>query len=65
MTDDHKAEATEKFKVISAVHSILSNKSKRELYDKTGNFRMILFRLNLCHRSFNNTSYLARYRFCG
>lgn len=36
VAEDEKAEATEKFKVVSAVHSILSIKSKRELYDKTG-----------------------------
>lgn len=38
VAEDEKAEATEKFKVISAVHSILSTKSKRELYDKTGEY---------------------------
>lgn len=34
--ENEKVEATEKFKVISAIHSVLSNKSKREIYDKTG-----------------------------
>ncbi|KAL6960047.1 DnaJ subfamily C member 9, partial [Sarracenia purpurea var. burkii] len=34
--DDEKLEATEKFKVVSAVHAVLSNKSKRESYDRTG-----------------------------
>ncbi|CAF4767074.1 unnamed protein product [Pieris macdunnoughi] len=33
--DDEKIEATEKFKVLGAVHAILSDKEKRELYDTT------------------------------
>ena len=40
VSEEQKTEATEKFKVISAIHSILSNKSKRQLYDKTGTFCM-------------------------
>lgn len=31
-----KAEATEKFKVISRVHALLSEADKRKLYDDTG-----------------------------
>ncbi|XP_032512613.2 dnaJ homolog subfamily C member 9 [Danaus plexippus] len=33
--DEEKLEATEKFKVLSNVHAILSNKEKRDLYDQT------------------------------
>lgn len=34
--ENQKADATEKFKVVGAVHAVLSNKSKRDLYDETG-----------------------------
>lgn len=37
VAEELKVEATEKFKVISAIYSVLSNKSQRALYDKTGN----------------------------
>ncbi|VVD05111.1 dnaJ homolog subfamily C member 9 [Leptidea sinapis] len=33
--DDHKVEATEKFKVLGGVHAILNDKEKRRLYDTT------------------------------
>lgn len=33
--EDEKLEATEKFKVLGAVHAILSDKEKREIYDTT------------------------------
>lgn len=35
VNNDQKLEATEKFKVLSNIHEILSNKSKRALYDET------------------------------
>ncbi|KAJ8670712.1 hypothetical protein QAD02_001971 [Eretmocerus hayati] len=36
--DDIKAEATEKFKVLGRIHSILSDNDKRKIYDETGQF---------------------------
>lgn len=36
--EDKKIEATEKFKVLGKVHSILSDKEKRAVYDDTGTF---------------------------
>ncbi|XP_014216359.1 J domain-containing protein CG6693 [Copidosoma floridanum] len=33
-----KAEATEKFKVLGVIHSVLSNEDKRKIYDETGQF---------------------------
>ncbi|XP_065215372.1 dnaJ homolog subfamily C member 9 [Planococcus citri] len=36
VSDEEKLEATEKFKVVSAIHAVLSNKSKRKTYDRTG-----------------------------
>lgn len=62
--EEQKAEATEKFKVISAIHSVLSNKAKRESYDKTG---MEVFfdctELILCY-IMSATYYLLFLRFC-
>lgn len=36
VNEDDKLEATEKFKVLGAVHSILSDPDKRAIYDETG-----------------------------
>lgn len=36
VTDKDKAEATEKFKVISCVHALLSDADQRKVYDETG-----------------------------
>lgn len=36
--EDKKLEATEKFKILGKVHSILSDKSKRSIYDESGEF---------------------------
>lgn len=36
VNDDEKIEATEKFKVLGGVHSILSDSDKRALYDENG-----------------------------
>lgn len=35
MPEDQKLEATEKFKVLSSIHSILTDKEKRSVYDET------------------------------
>lgn len=34
--EKEKADATEKFKVLGKIHSVLSNKEKRAVYDETG-----------------------------
>lgn len=34
--DEHKAEATEKFKILGRIYSVLSNQEKRAVYDETG-----------------------------
>jgi len=34
--DNEKSEATEKFKILGRIYSVLSNKEKRSLYDITG-----------------------------
>jgi len=36
VAEKEKTEATEKFKVISRVHALLSDVDKRKLYDDTG-----------------------------
>lgn len=36
--EDKKLEATEKFKVLGKIHSILSDKNKRSIYDESGEF---------------------------
>lgn len=36
--DEIKEEATEKFKVLGRIHSILSDNDKRKIYDETGQF---------------------------
>ena len=36
--EDVKIEATEKFKVLGRIHSILSDNDKRKIYDETGQF---------------------------
>jgi len=36
--EEVKAEATEKFKVLGVIHSILSDNDKRKIYDETGQF---------------------------
>lgn len=36
--EDKKLEATEKFKILGKVHSILSDNSKRSIYDESGEF---------------------------
>lgn len=36
VNEDEKVEATEKFKVISLIHALLSDTDKRKLYDDTG-----------------------------
>ncbi|KAK0173342.1 hypothetical protein PV328_006557 [Microctonus aethiopoides] len=36
--DDTKEEATEKFKLLSFIHSILSDNDKRKIYDETGQY---------------------------
>lgn len=36
VADKDKAEATEKFKVISRVHALLSDDDQRKVYDETG-----------------------------
>lgn len=38
VSEDEKLEATEKFKVLGKIHSILSDKDKRAVYDETGSF---------------------------
>lgn len=35
MPEDEKLEATEKFKVLGSIHSILTDKDKRATYDET------------------------------
>lgn len=54
--ENEKTEATEKFKVISRIHALLSDADKRKLYDDTGmiiyglclnlNFNSIFFKLH-------------------
>lgn len=36
--EDQKLEATEKFKILSKIHSILSDESKKAIYDESGEF---------------------------
>lgn len=36
VAEKDKSEATEKFKVISRIHALLSDTDKRKLYDDTG-----------------------------
>lgn len=36
--EDVKEEATEKFKVLGRIHSILSDNDKRKIYDESGQF---------------------------
>lgn len=36
VAENEKTEATEKFKVISRIHALLSDTDKRKLYDDTG-----------------------------
>ena len=36
--EETKDEATEKFKVLGTIHSILSDNDKRKIYDETGQF---------------------------
>lgn len=36
--DNHKEAATEKFKVLGRIHSILQDKDKRKIYDDCGDF---------------------------
>lgn len=36
--EEHKVEATEKFKVLGKIHSILSDSNKRAVYDECGEF---------------------------
>lgn len=36
VAENEKTEATEKFKVISRIHALLSDADKRKLYDDTG-----------------------------
>lgn len=36
VSENEKSEATEKFKVISRIHALLSDADKRKLYDDTG-----------------------------
>lgn len=36
--EDIKAEATEKFKVLGRIHSILSDSEKRKIYDESGQY---------------------------
>lgn len=36
VAESEKTEATEKFKVISRIHALLSDADKRKLYDDTG-----------------------------
>lgn len=53
VADNEKAEATEKFKVISRIHALLSDADKRKLYDDTG---MIISELFLINPKFNHAS---------
>jgi len=43
VTENEKTEATEKFKVISRIHALLSDADKRKLYDDTGKFWIVVF----------------------
>ena len=36
--ESEKLEATEKFKVLGKIHSILSDKEKKAIYDESGKF---------------------------
>lgn len=36
--EEHKAEATEKFKVLGRIHTILSDSEKRKIYDQCGDY---------------------------
>jgi len=42
VTEQEKIEATEKFKVISRVHALLSDADKRKLYDDTGKIQIVI-----------------------
>lgn len=42
VSEKEKIEATEKFKVISRVHALLSDTDKRKLYDDTGKKLIVL-----------------------
>lgn len=41
VVEKDKAEATEKFKVISRIHALLSDANQRKLYNDTGNLWII------------------------
>lgn len=50
--ENEKIEATEKFKVLSRVHALLSDADQRKRYDETGKilivFKNLFFVLNKC-----------------
>lgn len=43
VTENEKTEATEKFKVISRIHALLSDADKRKLYDDAGKLWIVVF----------------------
>lgn len=47
VSENDKIEATEKFKIISRIHALLSDAEKRKLYDDTGKMVIILYNLIL------------------
>lgn len=55
--ENEKTEATEKFKVISRIHALLSDADKRKLYDDTG---MIIYGLYL-NLNFNSLFFKLHY----
>jgi len=44
VNENEKAEATEKFKIISRIHALLNDADKRKLYDDAGKFWIIVFK---------------------
>lgn len=50
VTEKEKAEATEKFKVISRIHALLSDTDKRKLYDDTGKLNVLLKKRQFCKK---------------
>lgn len=55
--ENKKLEATEKFKVLGHVHSILSDTDKRQIYDETGLPLLIVF--SECHHLTASHSFVS------
>jgi len=43
VAEKEKTEATEKFKIISRIHALLSDADQRKLYDDTGKLWIVIF----------------------